>query len=147
MPELKSVQFGRILNWLRKPVVKRIDMLGGESYFYIKYENEATIMTIGIDGKHYYIDRALWKSVCDRIDSLPVEEASYNLKERVCPERKLEEIYRDMALASKYGVTALRDSLLTDTEIEQYDIRQHIMDDEDERKLHPEIVGNGQIMK
>lgn len=74
MPELKSVQFGRILNWLRKPVVKRIDMLGGGSYFYIKYENEATIMTIGIDGKHYYIDRALWKSVCDRIDSLPVEE-------------------------------------------------------------------------
>ena len=81
------------------------------------------------------------------VDSLPVEEASYNLKERVCPESKLEEIYRDMALASKYGVTALRDSLLTDTEIEQYDIRQHIMDDEDERKLHPEIVGNGQIMK
>lgn len=42
MPELKSVQFGRFLTWLRKPVVKRIDMIGGESYIYVKYENEAT---------------------------------------------------------------------------------------------------------
>ena len=49
-------------------------MLGGNSYFYAKYENEVTIMTIGINGKHYYIDKMLWKRVCERMDSLPVEE-------------------------------------------------------------------------
>lgn len=74
MTDLKSVQFGRIVTWLKKTVVRRVDMLGGESYFYVKYENKVSFMTIGINGKHYYIDRALWKRVCERIDSLPVEE-------------------------------------------------------------------------
>ncbi|MBQ6912510.1 MAG: hypothetical protein IJQ35_10190 [Bacteroidales bacterium] len=74
MAALKSVQFGRILTWLKKPVVVKITTLGGASYFYAKYENEVSIMTIGIDGQHYYIDRALWKSVCARMDSLSEEE-------------------------------------------------------------------------
>lgn len=74
MPDLRSVQFGRILTWLKKSVVNRIDMLGGNSYFYVKYENEVSLMTIGINGKHYYIDRELWKQVCDRMDALSLEE-------------------------------------------------------------------------
>lgn len=74
MTNLKSIQFGRILTWLKKLVVVKIPTLGGESYFYVKYENEVSIMTIGIDGQHYYIDRALWKSVCARMDSLSEEE-------------------------------------------------------------------------
>lgn len=74
MATLNSVQFGRILAWLKKPVVVKITTLGGGSYFYVKYENEVSIMTIGIDGKHYYIDRTLWKSVCARMDSLSEEE-------------------------------------------------------------------------
>ena len=74
MAELKSIHFGRILKWLKKPVVKKITMLGGRSFFYVKYENEVSVMTIGKDGKHYYIDRDLWKKVCERMDALPPEQ-------------------------------------------------------------------------
>ena len=74
MATLKSVQFGRVLTWLKTPVVVKVPTLGGESHFYAKYENEVSIMTIGIDGKHYYIDKALWKRVCERMDSLSEEE-------------------------------------------------------------------------
>lgn len=74
MPELRSVQYGRIMTWLKKTDVKKIAMLGGESYFYIKYENPVSFMTIGINGKSYYIDRLLWERVCERMDSLPLDE-------------------------------------------------------------------------
>ena len=46
MATLKSIQFGRILTWLKTPVVVKVPTLGGESFFYAKYENEASIMTI-----------------------------------------------------------------------------------------------------
>lgn len=74
MATLKSVQFGRILTWLKKPVVVKVPTLGGGSYFYVKYENEVSLMTIGIDGEHYYVDRTLWERVCERMDSLTEEE-------------------------------------------------------------------------
>lgn len=79
------------------------------------------------------------------MESLPAHDASYNLQARYCPESKLEEIYRDMTTACKEGVTALRNRLLTDEEIEFYDKRQQIMDDEKESAMHPEIIGRGQI--
>lgn len=74
MAELKSIPFGRILKWLKKSVVKKITMLGGNSYFYIKYENDASIMIIGKEGEHHYIDQLFWNLVCARMDALPVEE-------------------------------------------------------------------------
>ena len=74
MTELKSVKFGRILTWLKAAVVKRVDTLGGDSFFLVKYENQVSIMTIGVNGKFYYIDRAFWDRVCARMDELPVEE-------------------------------------------------------------------------
>ena len=77
---------------------------------------------------------------------LQVEEASYHLKSRFCPEEKLPEIYRDMTSARMEGVADLRNRLLSDEQKAFYDRRQQIMDDENERALHPEIVGNGQIM-
>lgn len=80
------------------------------------------------------------------MDMLPLDGASYHLKSRFCPESKLEEIYRDMRIAINSGVKALRESLLSEEEIEAYERRQQIMDDENERHLHPEIVGNGQIV-
>ena len=74
MQEIKSVQFGRVLSWLKKSTVKRIDTLGGDSFFLIKYENQASIMTIGVNGKFYYIDRTFWDRVCARMDELSSEE-------------------------------------------------------------------------
>lgn len=79
------------------------------------------------------------------IEALPTHEASYNLQARYCPESKLEEIYRDMTIAYREGVTALRNRLLSEEEIEFYEKRQQIMDDEKESALHPDIVGRGQI--
>lgn len=67
MAELKSIPFGRILKWLKKSVVKKITMLGGNSYFYIKYENDASIMIIGKEGEHHYIDQLFWNLVCARM--------------------------------------------------------------------------------
>ena len=89
--------------------------------------------------------------VCELSDSmnmeeLPIKEASYNLVGRVCPESKLEEIFRDMSTAYHEGVVALRNRLLTEEEKEYYEKRQQIMDDENEAALHPEIVGKGQIV-
>ena len=80
------------------------------------------------------------------MDKLPLDGASYHLKSRFCPETKLEEIHRDMRIAINSGVKALRESLLSEEELEAYERRQQIMDDENERHLHPEIVGNGQIV-
>ena len=80
------------------------------------------------------------------MDMLPLDGASYHLKSRFCPESKLEEIYRDMGIAINSGVKVLRESLLSEEELESYERRQQIMDDENERHLHPEIVGNGQIV-
>ncbi len=80
------------------------------------------------------------------MQQLPVEEASYHLKSRFCPEEKLPEIYRDMTSARTEGVAALRNRLLSEEQKAFYDRRQQIMDDENERALHPDIVGNGQIM-
>lgn len=80
------------------------------------------------------------------MDKLPLDGASYHLKSRFCPESKLEEIYRDMGIAINSGVKALRESFLSKEELEAYERRQQIMDDENERHLHPEIVGNGQIV-
>lgn len=74
MCDFKSVSFGRITRWLRSSVVKKIDMLGGTSYFYIKYENDASFLIIGKDAQHFYFDKTLWNQVCKRIDSLSVEE-------------------------------------------------------------------------
>ena len=51
-----------------------------------------------------------------------------------------------MRIAINSGVKALRESLLSEEELEAYERRQQIMDDENERNLHPEIVGNGQIV-
>ena len=79
------------------------------------------------------------------MEALPTHEASYNLQARYCPESKLEEIYRDMTIAYREGVTALRNRLLSEEEIEFYEKRQQIMDDEKESALHPDIVGRGQI--
>lgn len=80
MAELKSIPFGRIVNWLKKPVVKKITMLGGESYFYIKYENDASIMIIGKEGEYRYIDQCFWKQLCARMDALPGEERGKSSK-------------------------------------------------------------------
>ena len=74
MQTLKSIQFGRIMTWLKKTVVVKVPMLGGKSYFFAKYENPVSIMTIGKDGDFYYIDKILWKQVCERMDSLSEEE-------------------------------------------------------------------------
>ena len=80
------------------------------------------------------------------MEELPVDGASYHLKSRFCPESKIEEIYRDMGKAYNEGVKALRESLLSDEQLKEYEHRQQIMDDEKERMLHPEIVGYGQIV-
>ena len=80
------------------------------------------------------------------MEKLPVDEASYNLTGRCCPESKLEEIYRDMGTAFSEGVTVLRNRLLTDEQKDFYEKRQQIMDDEVERIKNPDIVGNGQIV-
>ena len=50
-----------------------------------------------------------------------------------------------MTIAYREGVTALRNRLLSEEEIEFYEKRQQIMDDEKESALHPDIVGRGQI--
>jgi hypothetical protein len=52
-----------------------------------------------------------------------------------------------MSTAKKEGVEVLRNKLLTDEEKKFYDRRQEIMDDPELRRSHPEIVGNGQIVK
>ncbi len=80
------------------------------------------------------------------MEELPIEGASYHLRSRFCPETKLEEIRRDMTTALHKGVKVLRESLLTEEQLTAYEERQRIMDDENERRLHPEVVGNGQIV-
>ena len=80
------------------------------------------------------------------MDELPIEGASYHLRSRFCPETKLEEIRRDMTTALHKGVKVLRESLLTEEQLAAFEERQRIMDDENERRLHPEVVGNGQIV-
>lgn len=80
MCEIKSVTFGRITKWLKASVVKKINMLGNTSYFYIKYENEASIMIIGKEAQYFYIDKKLWDTVCERIDELPIDERKVSSK-------------------------------------------------------------------
>ena len=80
------------------------------------------------------------------MEELDIEGASYHLRSRFCPEEKLEEIYRDMSIAKEQGVEPLRNMLLTEEEREFFEKRQNIMDDSELAKLHPDIVGSGQIV-
>ena len=80
------------------------------------------------------------------MEELKVEEASYNLKYRECPNSKLEEIEQDQMWAKKYGVKELRNRLLSGKMRMHYAMRQYVMDRPELAKKYNKLVGNGQII-
>ena len=92
--------------------------------------------------------RRITESLSDRLhmEALPLKEASYHLAERHLREEKMPEIRADMKTARNEGVEALRNRLLSEEQRAYYDERQRIMDDETESKMHPDIVGKGQLV-
>ena len=81
------------------------------------------------------------------LEELELEDASYHLQQRICPEEKLPEIYRDMDCACHEGVRKLRRRLLSPGQRMRLALRQFVLDRPVLARRFPELVGRGQIME
>ena len=81
------------------------------------------------------------------LEELDLEDASYHLQKRICPEEKLPEIFRDMDSACHEGVRKLRRRLLSPGQRARLALRQFVMDRPVLARRFPGLVGRGQIME